>query len=130
MESGRRSPLRPRAAKSANAASGHAVNFMAEAMPKTTPDAKGLCRCASTMARSRNATTGMSSPPVASGNEARGRMMSAWMARIFRRPSARQRYSATAATASVVRQKKIRASLSPLLGQISLGMPATAMSGR
>ena len=56
--------------------------------------------------------------------------MSAWMARILRRPSARHRYSATAATASVVRQKKMRASLSPLLGQISLGMPATAMSGR
>ena len=45
---------------------------MADAMPKTTPEAKGLCRWASTTASSRNATTGMSSPPVASGNEARG----------------------------------------------------------
>ena len=42
MENGRRSPLRPRAAKRASAASGQAVNFMAEAMPKTTPEAKGL----------------------------------------------------------------------------------------
>ena len=41
MVKGRRSPLRPRAAKSASAARGQAVNFMAEAMPKTTPEAKG-----------------------------------------------------------------------------------------
>ena len=34
-----------------------------------------------------------------------------------------------AAATSVVTQKKMRASLNPLLGQISLGMPATAMSG-
>ncbi len=57
-------------------------------------------------------------------------MMSAWTARILRRPGARHRYRATAATARVVRQKKMRASLSPLLGQISLGMPARAMTGR
>ena len=103
---------------------------MAGLMPNTMPEANGRRRCASTMARSRNAATGMSSPPVASGSEARGKMISAWRARILRRPSARHKYSATAATARVVTQKKMRASLSPLLGQMSLGMPATARTGR
>ncbi len=78
MVSGRRSPLRSRAANSASAARGQAVNFMADAMPKTTPEAKGRRRWASTMASSKKATTGMSSPPVASGSDAKGRMTSAW----------------------------------------------------
>ena len=76
IDSGRRSPRRPRAAKRASTARGQAVNFMADAMPSTTPEANGFLRCASTMARSKKATTGMSSPPVASGSEARGRMTS------------------------------------------------------
>ncbi len=50
-------------------------------------------------------------------------MIRAWSARNLRRPFARQRESATAAAASVVTQKKMRASLRPLLGQMSLGMP-------
>ena len=106
------------------------MNFIADAMPSTTPDAKGRCRWASTMASSMKATTGMSSPPVASGKAAKGKMMSVWMARIFRRPGERHRYMAAAPTASVVRQKKMRASLNPLLGQMSLGMPRTAITGR
>ena len=67
MVSGRRSPLRPRAANSARTANGQAVNFIADAIPGTTPTEKGLRRCANTMARSRKPTTGMSSPPVARG---------------------------------------------------------------
>ena len=59
----------------------------------------GRCRWASTMASNMKATTGMSSPPVANGSAARGRMISAWTARILRRPGARHRYRATAATA-------------------------------
>ena len=38
------------------------------------PTAKGRRRCASTMASRRKATTGMSSPPVARGSDASGRM--------------------------------------------------------
>ena len=72
MRRGCRSPSLLRAAKSASSATGHAVNFMADAMPSATPDAKGWRRWASTIARSRNAATGMSSPPVASGREANG----------------------------------------------------------
>ena len=70
IESGRRSPLRPRAAKSASAASGHAVNFMADAIPSTTPEANGRRRWASTMASNKTATHGYVVP---AGGQRQGR---------------------------------------------------------
>ena len=53
-----------------------------------------------------------------------------WRARILRRPSAGQSHSATAATNSVTRLKKIRASVSAMSCFLSLGMPNTVMRGR
>ncbi len=47
---------------------------MADTMPSTTPDANGCRRWARTMASRRKATTGMSSPPVASGSDAMGKI--------------------------------------------------------
>ena len=130
MTTGRRFPRRLRAAKRANAASGQAVNFMAETIPNTTPEANGCRRWASTMASSRKATTGMSSPPVASGRAAVGKMAITCRARILRRPSAGQRNSAAPATSNVTRLKKIRASVSTTSCFFSLGMPNTVMIGR
>ena len=62
---GARRPRRSRAAKRARAAMGHAVNFMAETMPRTSPLHPGRRRWARINPRSSSATTGMSSPPVA-----------------------------------------------------------------
>ena len=87
---------------------GQAVNFMADTMPRTIPEAKGCLRCASTMASKRKATTGMSSPPVASGSAAMGRMAMTCRARILWRLLARHRARASPATPSVAKLKKIR----------------------
>jgi hypothetical protein len=66
------------------------------------------------MASSRKATIGMSSPPVANGRAAVGKMAITCRVRIFRRPSAGHSHRATAVSARVARLKKMRASVSTM----------------
>ena len=103
---------------------------MADTTPSTSPLQPGRRRWASTMASSRKATTGMSSPPVASGRAAVGRMARNCRVRSFPSRGPRQSRSATATTRRVTTLKRMRASLNPIGCLALAGRPKTAMSGR
>ncbi len=121
---------RSRAAQAARKASGQAVNFREDAAPKASPATSGRRRCNPTRPASIRATTGMSSPPVASGSAAVGRTVSTCSARKRASVAGRRRLRAIRETTAVNTRNWMRASVRRASTLLPLEKPKRTMPGR
>ena len=109
---------------------GQAVNLSDDAAPRANPASKGRLRFSATRPSSINATTGMSSPPVARGRAAVGRTVRTCRARARASVGGRSRLRANRAITAVNSRNWMRASVSRASTLLPVEKPNTTIPGR